>query len=246
MDQPAAGPVTMTRLKLIVFVAVLAGGIALPLAVRQNAQAMLHDKHETLRRQASELAQLAAENSALSNSVSARNASPSLSPEQLEELLKLRGEISGLVQQTNEAQKLREQNLGLRERVNAEQNFQPVTVSKASFAFAGYATPEAALKSFFWGTSRGDKKTILGSLTGDAAEHLGKMFTEMSDADFSAMKARLSENISGYQIVSEHALSDETVIVLVSLQGGSLSHQDAMTVKKIGGEWKLAVSDLLR
>ncbi len=93
--------------------------------------------------------------------------------------------------------------------------------------------------------SRGDKKATFGSLTDSAAESR-KLIMELPDAEFSATISKLSQNLTGYQIISMHVVSDDTVILLVALQGGPARDEQAMTIKKTGGEWKLHVLDLMR
>jgi hypothetical protein len=75
--------------------------VALPFAVHFRLRGKTLDAEVVLRRQGDGLSQLAAENSRLSNAVAAANAR-SLSAEEFQELLRLRGEIARLREQTNQ------------------------------------------------------------------------------------------------------------------------------------------------
>jgi cell division protein FtsL len=93
---------TMTKIKLIICVIVVAG-IATILVIQHQAQVKLHEENESLRQQ---MDQLQGENQRLSNLVAQMNSSPSRPDDQLTELLRLRSEVRLLRQQTNELGKL--------------------------------------------------------------------------------------------------------------------------------------------
>src|SRR5262249_6386238 len=79
------------------------------------------------------------------------------------ELLKLRGEVGVLRQQANELRKLQAENQRLRFRLATNDSAVP-TAPKDSWAFLGYADPEAAFQSAFWSMNQGDSAALLGSL----------------------------------------------------------------------------------
>ena len=97
-----------TTFKLGVVCAVVGASIATPMVFKHNAGVSLHEKNAALLQQADQLAQLAGENQRLSNLVA--QAKPPLSDEHFGELLRRRGEIGMLRQQTNAIQKLRAEN----------------------------------------------------------------------------------------------------------------------------------------
>lgn len=125
------------------------------------------------------------------------------------------------------------------------QDFQPQTVPKATWRLAGYATPEAALQSFVWGMSRGDKQTILGSFTVEIAGKLSQTFGNKSDTEFAAETAAQFNGVQAYQILGRETVADDEVNLLVSFQAGS-DHPKKIKLKKIDGQWKLANADLIR
>ena len=89
---------------------------AVLLFLQHQAQEKLRAQNEAL---AQQLAQLQTDNQNLSDRLAAAGDSKSLSDEQLNELLKLRGEVGMLRQQTNELGKLRAAH------IDPVQNFQP-------------------------------------------------------------------------------------------------------------------------
>jgi hypothetical protein len=98
----------MTKLKISIVGVVLVAGLATLLVVQQQTQAKLREENESLRQQAGQWPRLSAENERLSNLVA--EARSSLANDQLHELLRLRGQVGMLRDQTNELRKLREEN----------------------------------------------------------------------------------------------------------------------------------------
>ncbi len=97
---------TATQFKLGISALVVAGA-ATTLVVQHQAQNRLREENDSLRGQ---IAQLQADNASLSNRLSEAGQAKSLTEEQMNELLKLRGEVGLLRQQTNELGKLRQEN----------------------------------------------------------------------------------------------------------------------------------------
>ena len=92
---------TMTKLKLGVSTLVVAGA-AVAFVIQNQAQEKLRGQNESLTQQ---LRQLKTDNEKFSNRLAAASNSQSLSDEQFNELLKLRGEVGVLRRQASEAQK---------------------------------------------------------------------------------------------------------------------------------------------
>jgi hypothetical protein len=117
-----SGELFMTNLKiLIVLVALLAMGALL--LMQNQAQSKLRQENEALKQQVQQVEQLTAENEQLSNQVA--QAKSSVSKDQMDELLRLRGEVGTLRQQAGQAQRLREENLKLQEVAQAKSAQQP-------------------------------------------------------------------------------------------------------------------------
>jgi hypothetical protein len=105
---------TMTKLKVGIISVLAVAGVATPMAIQHQSQARLREENEALRKQASQLAQVAAENENLSNLVAQSKSTESLSREQMGELLRLRGEVGRLRQQGKELEALQAENRQLR------------------------------------------------------------------------------------------------------------------------------------
>lgn len=110
----AAGTTTFTLFKLmnattlkLSISAILVAGAATALVAQHQAQEKLRSENEGLRQQ---LTQMEADNQNLSNRLVSAGDSQGLNSDQLNELLKLRGEVGVLRQQTNELGKLRAKN----------------------------------------------------------------------------------------------------------------------------------------
>ena len=92
----------MTKLKFGIISVIAVAGVAAPLVIQHQSQARLREENRVLREQASQLAQVAAENERLSNLVVQAKSAESLSREQMSELLRLRGEVTRLRGQLQE------------------------------------------------------------------------------------------------------------------------------------------------
>lgn len=108
-------------LKHFIVISLVAASLAMPLIVHSRAQAKWHERDEFLRRQAGQLAELTAENEHLSK-LAADTKTNALSRDQLTELLRLRGQIRNLHEQTNAIQRLQKENQGLQAGLDTGQN----------------------------------------------------------------------------------------------------------------------------
>jgi hypothetical protein len=172
------------RVMLSVLCATAGVGVAVWLAVEYQGRLRLGEENKALRQQLDQIAGLVAENERLSNLVAQANSSQSLPDERLKELLRLRGEVGVLRQQSKELEALREKNRQARAALDSGHKPQDANVAGAaatadywprgSWAFAGYASPEAALQSFFWAANKGDVKTLQGGITDDIQKEISK------------------------------------------------------------------------
>jgi len=115
---------TLTQLKFAAGVIVVAGAATLYMH-QQQIQNKLHAENDALGQQ---LTQLQSDDESLSNRLADAGQAKSLSDDQIEELLKLRGEVGVLREQTNGLEEARQQNLQLRAQLKAVQS-QPLQLS---------------------------------------------------------------------------------------------------------------------
>ncbi len=241
---------TWRTLSLVGVIAI--AGIAASLVIRHAEQVKWRENAEALRQQAGQIAQLSAENKRLSNEV-ARAASPeSLPPEQLRELLRLRGQIGLLRQAAGEQAQLATTNERLRaataasEEQLAEARAAPNFWAKEQLAFAGYGDPEAALKTTLWAMKNGDVKAYLACwVSGPVISATFESLREKGEAEVAAEGKRLAENLApsiGFHIVDKQVKSADELVLSLSFDGEGKTRK--FVVKKAGSEWKLA--DMLR
>ena len=108
---------TMTKLKFGIISVIALAGVATPLAIQHQSEARLREENLALRQQASQLAQVAAENERLSNQLVQAKSAESLSREQMSELLRLRGEAGQLRRDGKELETLQAENQQFRARL---------------------------------------------------------------------------------------------------------------------------------
>lgn len=114
---------TMSKFKVGLGVIIVAGA-AIMMFLQYQTQQQLRGDNESLRQQ---IAQLKADNENAANPSATSN--NSLSNDQLSELLKLRGEVTALRNQTNQLAKLQDQNQQLREAITAAAQERPRATS---------------------------------------------------------------------------------------------------------------------
>ena len=239
---------TMRRLTLGLVSVVAVTGLAASLVIQQSGQAKLRDKAEALRQQAEQIARLSAANEGLSSLV-ARSGSPQvLPPDQLRELLRLRGQIGPLRQTAKEQVQLKAANERLRtalaasEKDLAEARAAPNFWAKDQLAFAGYAGPEAALKTLLWAMNNGDMKAYLAcwAFGPEVNVPLAKQRAEKAEAEMVAEGKMLSESLApaiGFHILDKKTKSPDLVILNLSFDGEGKARK--FVVQRTGNEWKL-------
>jgi RNA polymerase sigma factor (sigma-70 family) len=97
----------MSKLQMGIVTAMVAAGLVTPLVIQHRAQTKLREENQSLWQQVERLSQLQAANEALSNHAERAGNRQSLSDDQLSELLRLRGEMTGLRRDSQELAKLK-------------------------------------------------------------------------------------------------------------------------------------------
>jgi hypothetical protein len=243
----------MTNLKLIIGVVVVSAA-AIVCTVQHQTGLRLREENASLRQQLERMTRLEADNEQLSNLV--MQAQSPLANKQLLELMKLRAEVGVLRQQTNELQILRGQNRQLRSALASKdnsQNFQdtnlppkvpPVAVyPKAAWAFAGYATPEAAFQSLNWASANGDLNKLLDGSTPEMQKEIAKQFANKSESDAAdEIKTHFNKNTE-VSILKKDVHSDTEVVLTVLGDAGGAEGNNTpfnLVFQKIDGQWKFA------
>jgi RNA polymerase sigma factor (sigma-70 family) len=115
-------------------------------------------------------------------------------------------------------------------------NFAPLT-------FAGYATPEAALKSFIWAESTGDLARLLASCTPEQGARFQKKITGTPANEMKRKMLEEAKNRSNYEITGKETVSDDEVRLHLRVQpypGHPHVGNDIQVMQRIGSKWKYA------
>jgi len=111
---------------------------------------------------------------------------------------------------------------------------------KESWAFAGYASPSAAVQSCLWAASKGDVKTFLRGVTGDAQMFAEKLLAGRSESEISAAVTAQFAGIKSLRVVSREVQDENTVVLTTASEEESGTVTKKALMKKVGNEWKLA------
>ena len=169
----AASTGTLTLYKLMTFSnlklgisAIALAGAATALVVQHQAQAHLRDQNTSLQQQ---LTQLQTDNETLSNQLATTSRPSSLSTDQMNELLKLRGEVGQLRKQASAAQSLRAENEQLR-------------TSLQTASSAKEPTPEELERKFAIQQINNAKRGVLGIVmfSGDNQQQFPTNFDQLA------------------------------------------------------------------
>jgi hypothetical protein len=166
-----------------------------------------------------------------------------------EDLLRLRGEVTQLRSGAKEVEKLRAENQQLKA---ANQQLHAATASPAttpqpseapkdhfprdSWAFSGYATPEAALMSAISAMKEGNPKTYLESLAPEEQLRMAKTWENKSEAELAAKHQQDVSTITGMRVLDRRTISPDEVQMTVYLQG--VDRMEKVSMKYINNEWK--------
>lgn len=229
----------MTRGTL--FAAVLFASVVAVFVWEQNSLTKLGQRNESLRVEKVEAERLAAENRDLPT---LRAATP-VSRNAIAELLRLRNEVHQVRAQKQEADKLRSEN----ERLAAELKSGKITprklsdlegfVGKESWANAGLATPEGALRSFFWAMSTTNFDQLLQCVTPATLSDLqleSQRDPERFRKDFFG-EYNPFRKVGGFHIAERTIVSEDKV--LLGIQVVADGEVEWMSLRRVGNEWKM-------
>ena len=162
-----------------------------------------------------------------------------------QELNKLRNEVSQLRAGAKETERLRAENQQLRAAASVPQpGVPPVPTvpavadhfAKEQWAFAGYATPEAALMSAIWAMREGNPKTYLESLSPDEQLRMAKVWQNKSEEEVAAKHKADVAAITAMRILERNAVSADEMVMSVYVEGAG--RMEKVSMKRVGGEWK--------
>lgn len=88
----------------------------------------------------------------------------------------------------------------------------------ATFAFAGYATPEEAAKSMIWSASRGDLPGLENSVTAEKMQQFKSQMEGKSDEDIRRGLIAWANAMAGYKITQKDIISADEVHLHIHAQ----------------------------
>ena len=210
-------------------------GLAAWLAVEHQARLRLGEEHTAFEQQADEMTGLMAENERMSNLVAQAKSQQSLPDDQSLELLRLRGEAGLLRRQTRELEAVRNENLRARGGVPAATaEYWP----RGSWAFAGYASPDAALQTSLWSGNNGDLKALRASLTGDELKHLDQELAGKSETEVLTSAKDNFANLKSVRVLNREVQADDAVMLTAAFEDWTNTHTVKLLMKKMGNDWK--------
>jgi hypothetical protein len=220
------------------------------MAVEHQARLRLGEEHQALEQQLDQMAELIARNQQLSNLVARASLPQSLPDDQSRELLRLRGEAGVLRRQARELETVRGENRQARAALESSLKTQSAGAANAaatadywprdSWAFAGYASPDAALQTSLWAANNGDLKALAASTTGDMQKLMEAEFGGKSETEASI---RVMDDVIGLKsvrVLNREVQSDDTVMLTAAFEGRTDTRTEKLVMKKIGNEWKLS------
>ena len=222
--------------------------LVIVLAAQREARVKAEVEHMTLERQSEILHDIAAENAQLSNLVARASIPKSLPPDDSRELLRLRGEVTALRQQTAGLGSALTENR--QAHASPDRSDHSDDVAKAtptadywprnSWAFAGYASPDAALQSSLWAANNGDAKAVLAGTTGELQKRIEADLSTKSENETSAKAMDEVSGLQSVRILDRAVQPDGTVLLTVSFEGPYDTHTGKLILQQVGSDWKIA------
>lgn len=232
---------TLQKTLVTATIAVLAGaGI-----YEARQAALLHDQVESLEQQTpllEHVQKLQSEREDATSRLAGLTNELATSKKNNLELLRLRGEVGLLRQQTNRlGQSVHALSTTLSAANSLGSTLEQTNLPRESWTFAGLATPENALQSYMWAKSRGDVATAFATATPELVQEIKSFyFKDKSDEEISALLAGSAKNQLGIQILKKMVAADDQIIFQVHVDGESEKSYTLLTMKKMDNEWKVS------
>jgi RNA polymerase sigma factor (sigma-70 family) len=238
------------------FVSAVVVGMATFSLIQYQAQVKLREQNESLRRQAGQLSQLAAENQNLSNLLAQARASEASLKDRLRARQQERAKVQAPIQRS------------LDDSTPPAPKSDPIQLPKNSWANVGFATPQAALQTRGWAVLNGDSALFKQSLfiTDDARKFAEDALVKVAEASTDPNKAQYIQQVlnnnygveeavltpmmaqnqnntyTGYEILSQQSPSAGDAILEVETQMASAPAQtETLNFQRFGNDWKVVI-----
>ena len=156
------------------------------------------------------------------------------------ELLKLRGELGVMRQQKSDLEQLV---FSLRAVAGKNQpEFPTNPIPRASWGFAGYDTPEAAIQSILWAKSSGNEQTWYSGLRTNMVGWLTNYVKGNSEEERTQFLMKQTKDWSGLRILREIPMDNDTMLMQLELNsqadGKTDNHISVEEMRRIDGQWR--------
>jgi RNA polymerase sigma factor (sigma-70 family) len=112
---------------------------------------------------------------------------------------------------------------------------------RSSWAFSGFATPEATIKTFMWAKSVGDAETVLAIATPELRVQVENAhFRGKTEAQKAAFLIDNVKQVSGVEIIEKKTLTKDHVAYRTHFDGMPKDSSALLSMVKIDGAWKFA------
>lgn len=210
------------------FLGIVVLGLGIRVSIEHQARLRLAEERHELELRLNQLAEIPSSPN--------RTRIPQPRSQAFRELLRLRGEIGVLRQETQELEAAREENrLARAANAGPTADYWP----QDSWTFAGYASPEATLQTFLWGAKTGNLEAVLAGLTPDMRRGFEAEFKGKSEEE---TEVRLMDTIVPLQsvhILSRETQADDEVVLSTAFQTPNEIQTNQIVLKRVGNEWKL-------
>jgi hypothetical protein len=113
-------------------------------------------------------------------------------------------------------------------------------VAKENWTQAGFATPEAAVQTFFWAIQQRDFRQVSECFAPDGRQDFAKEFegkTEEEQAKIFEQGIGQLGRMTGYRISEKEQVADDTVNL--GIQAAAGGHVLRTQLRRFGNEWKV-------
>jgi hypothetical protein len=205
--------------------------------LQHQALIKLRQQNESLSQQEERLASVQADNVRLSNLIAKARTTSEPTTNNLEELMKLRGEVGILRRQTNDLEALLAENQRLKSTLSrrATSDADVMVAPKVSWGFQGYADPESAFQSAFWAMNQGDATALLNSLAPGGRE--STKVQSSSEVEYLKKRKQQFDEVTAFKIIDKEVVSADEAILTVFLDGAKQA--DRFRLQRFGNDWKL-------
>jgi hypothetical protein len=109
-----------------------------------------------------------------------------------------------------------------------------------SWAFSGYASPDAALQTSLWAANNGDLKALMASATGDLQKQIQKDLEGKSEAEAAIRAMDEVMSMKSLRVLDRETQADDTAVLTATIEGRTDTQTVRLLMKKIGNDWKVS------